>query len=450
MNILTKTLAAALALAFTPLAQAAPPTLTDLGTLGGNYSMATGINATGHVIGNSTTATGTYHGFVWDRVNHMTDLGTLGGTFSRATGINAAGQVFGQSTDAGGAVHDFVWDATNGMQLRNPAATYDMGPNPAVNSSGQTAAVTFTPRSFCRPDVGPDLSPAGNINSPTVATFPPYLPLTADQGGGVTGKAINEAGLIAGFSNPAGTVHHAVDGNATAGWSDLGTLGGDLASATGINASGKVVGNSTTATGANHGFLWDAVNGLQDVGTLNGGDGTTSILAINDAGQFVGASRATGGLATHAFLGSTNQPPTAIAGANQSIHAGSLVQLNGGGSFDDNTASAALQYSWILRMAPLGSHALLAGSGTQTPSFTADKVGDYVVDLIVTDEGGLSSSATLASTVTLSTEPLSSSSAPAMLAAGMFPKILPVILSTSAASAGERPMPAWMRAAAPP
>ena len=54
----------------------------DLGTLGGGYSRAGDINASGQVVGESNS-----HAFLWQS-GIMTDLGTLGGSDSTANGIN--------------------------------------------------------------------------------------------------------------------------------------------------------------------------------------------------------------------------------------------------------------------------------------------------------------------------------------------------------------------------
>lgn len=88
-----------------------------------------------------------------------------------------------------------------------------------------------------------------------------------------------------------------------------------------------------------------------------------------------------------------NEAPTALAGANQSVHGGTLTELNGTASFDDETSSAFLQYAWSFSSRPSGSTATLSDANTAHPSFTPDRLGAFVVQLIVTDEDGLSSTA---------------------------------------------------------
>ena len=76
--------------------------MTDLGTLGGTYSTAYGINDGGTIVGNSRHVGGNRHAFSYDPGTHtMTDLGTLGGDSSTAHGINDAGTIVGDSDTAG-------------------------------------------------------------------------------------------------------------------------------------------------------------------------------------------------------------------------------------------------------------------------------------------------------------------------------------------------------------
>jgi streptogramin lyase len=89
--------------------------------------------------------------------------------------------------------------------------------------------------------------------------------------------------------------------------------------------------------------------------------------------------------------GTPNAAPTASAGSNQTIRPGSVVHLDGSGSFDDNTPAARLQFAWSFLSTPAGSTATMTGADTVAPSFVPDLAGVYVVQLIVTDEDGLSS-----------------------------------------------------------
>ena len=84
----------------------------------------------------------------------------------------------------------------------------------------------------------------------------------------------------------------------------------------------------------------------------------------------------------------TDRPPVANAGPDQSVQRGELVQLAGSGTDPDLDPITA--YSWSFVSRPDGSGAVLAGASTATPSFTADRSGDFVVQLIVTANGVVS------------------------------------------------------------
>ena len=248
----------------------------DLGTLGGSNSVAVGINASGQVVGYSTTAaTGgaVSHAFLYS-AGAMLDLGSLGGTTSSASGLNASGQVVGYSTTAadGSVSHAFLYSANTMVDLGTPDAP--AGTATGINAAGQiTGSFTTT---------------AGVTHA-----FLYSQGSTTDLGtlGGATsvGNAINASGQIVGNSTTSGSFLHAFLYSAGK-ISDLGTLGGIFSVANGINAAGQVVGSSTTTPSGSpataHAFLYSAATGMIDLGTLGGASSAAN--GVNGSGQVVG------------------------------------------------------------------------------------------------------------------------------------------------------------------
>ena len=121
----------------------AATTITDLGTLGGTSSGATGLNDSGQVVGNAlTTNDAQQHAFRYSN-GVMTDLGTLGGTYSTATDINTAGEVVGNASTTNDAQRR-AFRYSNGVMtdLGTLGGTYSEAR--AINTSGQVVGYAYT------------------------------------------------------------------------------------------------------------------------------------------------------------------------------------------------------------------------------------------------------------------------------------------------------------------
>ena len=328
---------------------ALPYTLTDLGTLGGQTSRATGVNAAGQVVGSAQTTAGAGHAFLFSG-GAMIDLGTLGGAESNATAINAAGQVAGWSEFRAGSrdTHAFLlsgrtmsdlgalggtnsranaindlghvvgWSDTDAFQLVGLARIteshafihtggtmndlgrfgYTGSSARAINFAGQIAGTLLSGSGGTATWLAYDaflfsanrLSILGRLAS----EVPPYLY-------GCDVNAVNSAGQVVGWAN--------IESRTTAFLSeegrliDIGTLGsGENSAANGINAAGSIVGESGTSRGT-RAFLFES-GALFDLNELiPGAPGwiLRSASAINDRGQIVGTGTSPAG-ATRAFL----------------------------------------------------------------------------------------------------------------------------------------------------
>src|SRR5512138_2228307 len=82
-------------------------TARSLDTPPGLTSQANGLNNRGEVAG--VVALGAHMAAVLWRDGQAVHLGTLGGTFSSAAGVNDAGDVVGAFTTAAGRLHAFLW-----------------------------------------------------------------------------------------------------------------------------------------------------------------------------------------------------------------------------------------------------------------------------------------------------------------------------------------------------
>ena len=82
--------------------------LVDLGTLGGDHSVAWNADRDGNVYGWASDADGVQHAVKWSADGAIVDLGGLGGN-TLTGGLNKHGVVAGWSTAAGGVAHAVVF-----------------------------------------------------------------------------------------------------------------------------------------------------------------------------------------------------------------------------------------------------------------------------------------------------------------------------------------------------
>jgi len=239
--------------------------ITNLGTFGGNFSLASMINDHEQVVGCATndvpdpfTPTGVLYGLLFDpnqlraflwQGKKLHDLGTLGGPDACAVWINENGQITGASFT------NSIVDPNTGLPTLDPFL-WDNGKMVDIGTLGGTVGLGFM------------------VNN-------------RGQLIGISSLAEAPGACITGPANGTPGCHGIVweRGKLT----DLGTLGGDFSIANWINDEGEIVGVASTAGEATvHGARWK--NGrITDLGPLTG-DCASQAFAINSQGVIAGQS----------------------------------------------------------------------------------------------------------------------------------------------------------------
>jgi len=181
-----------------------------------------------------------------------------------------------------------------------------------------------------------------------------------------------------------------------------------------LNASG-----SRPNGGANVTFRWSLVTAPAGSQAALNVFGSSSGFSANRAGIYVVSLVVNDGCADSApaFVKITvlNAPPTVTMGyVPSSVPFGVPFQFNGY-AYDPN--GDPVTYTWTLVSRPQGSIAALTDATAQSPSFTPDLEGQYVVSLVASD-GKLSSAAATATLTAVNAPPVASAGADQAAASG--------------------------------
>jgi len=255
---------------------------TELGTLGGDSSFATNINNSDYVVGFAAMSGGgagpPLRAFVWHDDNgngirdtsptdEMRNLGTLGGNTSIAYDINSSGYVVGRS-DVGSGTHAFIWhdDNSDGQPtagelkdlntlvanltgwsvLQEARAINDGGQivGWGTKSNGETHAFLLTPAGFTPPPCpGTSPSPTPTPANQTI-TVNTHAPANAAYNSQFTVAATASSGLDVTYSSAGACTNSGATFMITSGTGTC-TVKYDQAGNANYNAAPQVTENVT-------------------------------------------------------------------------------------------------------------------------------------------------------------------------------------------------------------
>ena len=351
---------------------------------GSNFAQAFGITDDGSlIVGRANSSLGV-EGFRWNHLSGLEGIGDLpGGKYkSIATAVSANGSVIVGIVHTSGGQEAMRWTSSEGLQALGdlPSGLYESQANDisedgivivgyAHSSQGKEAFRWIQETGMVALD---DIS--GGLRDSTAFAI-------SRDGVTVVGRVKTNLGYIA---------VRWVD-NTPEALIDTNKLNLTNSRATAVSGNGAVIAGSSDQ-GV---FVWDKVNGARllkdvllheygvdlarwfiiDAGDISA-DGSTIVgSAINPSSRLEGYV---------AKIDLVNTPPVANAGIDQTVFPGTEVALDGSNSTDPD-GDFTLKYHWNISYKPQGSMATLSNPDIVNPVLVTDVVGDYVVDLVVTD-----------------------------------------------------------------
>lgn len=293
------------------LAHSTSYTITDLGTLGGTFSLPTtgALNNRGAAAGLSTLAGDIVHrSFLWES-GRMIDLGALtAGPNSDADSVNERLQITGAAdgatskADCGGLEfstssldsHAYLWQNGTMTDLGTLGGKGSKGF--WINNRGQIAGVSQINAVDPNPNHLSGCPPGSQIKRAFLFEGGKMQDIGTLGGFNSVAAGMNDVGQIVGVSNVSTmadptfgfVVSHAFL-RTNGVMKDLGTLGGGVSLAFALNNKGVVIGDSTLPGEQHvHAFLWQG-SAMTDLGTVDG-DTDSNAQGVNNVGQVVGDS----------------------------------------------------------------------------------------------------------------------------------------------------------------
>lgn len=400
----------------------------DIGTLGGDATLANDLNNAGQVAGGSIRTDGSEHAFVWSAGGGMLDLGVVSGADnSRAQAINNLGVVTGH-TEAIDFVHAFRWSAADGIEdlgaytkglasISSGTALNDAGliAGDSNTADNETQVFTWTRTSGlvnidnldsfdsravavgAKGEVAGSRIPAGSTDFLYRAYFwtPATGMLDLGKAGGTESfaMAMSPNAHLAVLVNTAEGTQRSRSWTRSGGMRDIGTLGGRWARAIELNNKGQLVGYSDNKAQESRAFVWSARTGMIDLNTrlrrAPPGLVLEDAVAINDSGAIVASSNA-GLVLLKPGRGGQDGHAVGPIKAPELVRAGAPLQASVAWVDEDRVGTRSVNWSWGDGSGGAGRMRESNGVASASASHSYAAPGIYPVTVTVVDRSGRS------------------------------------------------------------